>query len=45
MDSLSLDMSADGRKIDLQQTQFGRSGYQVTIGVGYHPSGGLFSSR
>jgi len=45
MDSLSLDMSADGRTIDLQQTQFGRRGYQVTIGIGYHPSRGLFSSR
>lgn len=45
MDALSLDLSADGRSFELQQTQFARKGYQVALGIGYHPSRGLFSTR
>jgi len=37
--------SADARSFDLQQTQFARKGYQIAIGIGYHPSRGILSTR
>lgn len=45
IDSVSLEIRGDSRSFSIEQATFRRKGYQVSIGLAYHPSRGIFSTN
>jgi hypothetical protein len=45
VDAVSLQINGDSRSFGIEQATFRRKGYQISIGLAYHPSRGIFSSK
>ena len=45
VDAVSLQINGDSRSFSIEQATFRRKGYQISIGLAYHPSRGIFSTK